>query len=295
MRHKNTGSIPLNLLRTAVMVILLVIVAACSAGPGTQVPLPTQDPANAGLVARVNGVGIGEAAFLRELERRRLNSNAASDEALQAEVLETLIRQELINQGAPTINITVTDTDVQTEYDNLRSLSPSDAAWSDFLATNHYTEAEMFAAQRDVVITQRVQMTLMEDYLGEIEQVNARHIVVRSREEAERVLERLNAGEGFSALAAEYSLDTTTRATGGNLGWFARNELFYPNLEEIAFQLEVGQVAGPIATSLGYHVIQTLDKAVRPIEPERLPMLSESIFGSWMDEQYRNASIERYR
>jgi foldase protein PrsA len=284
----------LNWLRAAVMVILVSIMAACSAGSATEV-VPTQDPANAGLVARVNGVGISETTYLRELERRRLNSNAASDEALQAEILETLVRQELINQGAPGINVNVTDTDVQTEYDNLRSLSPSDAAWSDFLATNHYTEAEMFAAQRDVVITQRVQMNLMEDYLGEIEQVNARHIVVRSREEAEHVLERLNAGEGFAALAAEYSLDTTTRELGGNLGWFARNELFYANLEEIAFQLEIGQVAGPIATSLGYHVIQTLDKGVRPIEPERLPMLSESIFGNWLDEQYRNATIERYR
>ena len=286
---------PLNRLRAAVMLIVVIILAACSAGAGSQIPTPTQDPANAGLVARVNGVGITEAAYLRELERRRVNSNAASDEALEAEVLETLIRQELINQGAPSLNVVVTDADVQTEYDNLRSLSPSDAAWIDFLETNHYTEAEMFAAQRDVVITQRVQMTLIEDYLGEVEQVNARHIVVHTREEAEQVLERLNAGEDFAALAAEYSLDTTTRENGGNLGWFARKELFYPNLEDIAFQLEIGQVAGPIATSLGYHVIQTLDKAVRPIEPERLPMLSESIFGSWLDEQYRNATIERYR
>jgi parvulin-like peptidyl-prolyl isomerase len=277
------------------MLTVLVVLGACSSAASPTSVVATPDPANAGLVARVNGVGITEASYLRELERRQANSNAASAEALQAEVLETLIRQALINHGAVAINVTVTEADVQIEYDNLRSLSPSDAAWAEFLATNNYTEAEMLAAQRDVLMTQRVQLALVAAYLGAVEQVNARHIVVHTREEAEQVLERLNAGEGFEPLAAEYSLDTTTRATGGNLGWFARNELFYPSLEEIAFQLEVGQIAGPIATSLGYHVIQTLDKAVRPIEPERLPMLSESTFGNWLDEQYRQATIERYR
>jgi parvulin-like peptidyl-prolyl isomerase len=289
----------LRLLRMAAVLTLMMLMTACSASNNgnnvNSMNAPTQDPANAGLVARVNGVGISEQVYQRELARRQASSNAASVEALQAEVLETLIRQELINQNAASLGVTVTDDDVQTEYNNLRSLSPSDATWQAFLATNNYTEDEMKSAQRDVLMTQRVQMALMADYMGEIEQINARHIVVRTREEAEDILERLNSGEGFASLAAQHSLDMTTRDIGGNLGWFARNELFYPNLEEIAFSLTIGDVAGPIATTLGYHVIQTLDRAVRPIEPERLPMLSESTFGNWLSEQYAKSTVERYR
>lgn len=285
-------------LRFAAMMGLIGLLAACSAAQGAgieEVARPTMDPANAGLVARVNGVGVPEALFLRELERRSADTNAVSDDALEREVLETFIRQELIKQGAPSLGVVVTDDDVQTEYDNLRSLSPSDEDWAAFLETNRYTAEEMFAAQRDALTTQRVQSVLMSAYLGNVEQVNARHIVVPTRDEAESILERLQNGEGFATLAAELSLDSTTRDIGGNLGWFAHSELFYSNLEDIAFQLEPGQIAGPIATSLGYHVLETLDKAERPVEPERLPMLSESIFNHWLDEQYRLAVIERYR
>lgn len=285
----------MGLLRAGVLLILMMVLVACSATP----PAVTQakcspDAEHAGVVARVNGVDIPEATYLRELERRRGNSNIASEEALCAEVLETLIRQELINQGAASVGVNVTDANVDIEYQSLRDFSNSEEEWAQFLATNNYTDEEMRAAQRDVLTTQGVQTALLSPYLGEIEQVNARHIVVQTRAEAEDILDRLSAGEGFASLAAAHSRDTTTAEIGGNLGWFARNELFYSNLEDIAFQLEIGEVAGPIATSLGYHVIQTMDKASRPIEPERLPMLSESVFGSWLDEQYRNAVIERY-
>ena len=283
----------MGLLRFVVLMILPVALVACSSTPPPQ-QQSTQDPANAGLVARVNGVGITETDYLRELQRRQGNTNIASEEALRAEVLETMIRQELINQGAPGIGVNVTDEDVEAEYQNLRNFSDSEEDWQEFLETNDYTPDEMREAQRDVLTTQGVQTSLLAPYLGDVEQVSARHIVVRTRAEAEQILDRLNAGEGFATLAAEISLDTTTREIGGNLGWFARNELFYKNLEDIAFQIEIGEVAGPISTSLGYHVIQTLDKAVRPIEVERLPMLSESIFGAWLDEQYRNSVIERY-
>ena len=254
----------------------------------------TTDPANAGLVARVNGIGITQAAYERSLTRLLTNTTAANRGALERQVLETLIEQELINQAAPALGVNITDENVQAEMTNLRSIATNDAEWQQYLTLNGYTEEEMVAAQRDLLVTQGVRDALMRDYTGSVAQVNARHIVVRTREEADTILNRLAAGEGFATLAAEFSIDSTTRETGGNLDWFARNELFYSNLEEIAFSLENGQIAGPIATSLGYHIIQTLDKQERPIETGRMPMLSENIFNNWLDSLYRNASIERY-
>lgn len=252
------------------------------------------DPANQGLVARVNGVGIAQAAYDRALARLLTNSNAADRSALERQVLDTLIEQELINQAAPTLGVVITDENVQAELANLQSIAGNAEQWQQYLTLNGYTEQEMAAAQRDLLVTQGVRDALMSGYSGAVEQVNARHIVVRTQEEAETVMNRLEAGEGFATLAAEYSIDSTTRETGGNLDWFARSELFYANLEEIAFTLEIGQIAGPIATGLGYHVIQTLDKQQRPIEPERIPMLSENIFNNWLDSLYRSATIERY-
>lgn len=281
--------------RIVILISLGLIIVACSSQDdgtsGQNAAVATIDSANDGLVARVNGVGISQTDYNRALERRS-SANVADPNALQRQVLDELIEQELINQNAPNLGINITDADIQAEIDAQREIAGSDAAWQNSLAQNNYTEEDWTAAQYDVLVTLGVRNHLLSPYFGEIEQVNARHIVVRQREEAELILSRLNNGEGFATLAAEFSMDVTTRETGGNLGWFARNELFYTNLEDIAFNLEIGQIAGPIATSLGYHIIQTMDKATRPVEPERLPTLSENIFNTWLDEQYRNATIE---
>lgn len=280
--------------RIAIIISLALIVVACSSQEGTSgenAAATPIDPANAGLVARVNGVGISLTDYNRALERRS-SANVADPNALKRQILDELIEQELINQNAPNLGINITNVDIQAEIDAQREIAGSDTAWQNSLAQNNYTEEDWTAAQYDVLVTLGVRNYLLSPYFGEIEQVNARHIVVRQREEAELVLSRLNNGEGFATLAAEFSIDVTTRETGGNLGWFARNELFYSNLEDIAFSLELGQIAGPITTSLGYHIIQTMDKAIRPVEVERLPTLSESIFNTWLDEQYRNANIE---
>ncbi len=245
-------------------------------------------------VATVNGVPITRASYDRALSRAQAISSVADQAALRRQVLETLIEQELIAQAAPELGVTVTDEDVQAEMEALRELTESDEEWQAFLELNGYTEAEMFAAQRDLLITQRVRDVLMEPFSGEVLQVNARHIVVRTEAEAQEVLDRLEAGEGFATLAAEYSIDSTTREFGGNLGWFARDELLQPELENVAFELEVGQMAGPIQTSLGYHILQTMDREERPVEPERLSVLAESVFNNWLEGLRGNANIQRF-
>ena len=144
-----------------------------------------------------------------------------------------------------------------------------------------------------MLVTLGIRNVLIEPYLGEIEQVNARHILVRNEDLANEVLDRLETGEGFATLAAEYSLDVTTAEVGGNLGWVARNELYYSSLETRIFDLEIGSISY-VSTALGYHVVQTMAREVREVELERLPVLSENVFNNWLDTQYRNASIERY-
>lgn len=298
MQYFPEGALSLSKLRFAAICFVALMIAACSAPSdssntsGTPVT-SNNDPANQGLVARVNAVEITQAAFDTAYARRTINSNAASDAALAQQVLNELIEQELINQNAGSVGITITDADIEAEITAQQEIAGSEAAWIDSLAANNYTREDWFNAQRDVLITLGVRNTLLEPYLGAIEQVNARHILVRTEQEANEVLDRLEAGEGFATLAAEYSLDVTTADVGGNLGWFARNELYYPSLENRAFDLEIGSISY-VSTALGYHVIQTMAREVREIEFERLPILSENIFNSWLDTQYRNASIEIY-
>lgn len=300
--------ISLFVLRSLILMSLMLCLVACGANPTPLVDaqivdpniLPTSaiqivaratfDPANANLVARVNGVPISREQFDKALSRS-FNPNVADSSALERQVLENLIQQVLIEQAAPSLGISVTDADVEAEMVQLKSLVTD---WNAYLNQNGFTEADMLAAQREQLLTRAVLNALVRPYLGDIEQVNARHILVQDLPTAEEVLRRLQAGEDFAALAAQYSIDSTSKERGGSLGWFTRNELFQTNLEDIAFTLNAGQMAGPIQTDLGYHIIQVMEKAARPIEAERLPMLQETVYYRWLEEQEANANIERY-
>lgn len=265
--------------RIAIMISFMFIAVACTS--------------QSNAVASVNGVDISRDEYDRALERRS-TANVADEETLKHLVLEELIEQELIIQGAPTLGINIADADVQAEIDAQIDIAGSKEAWEGLLAQNSYSENEWRDAQYDALVTTAVRNQLLEPYFGEVEQVHARHIVVGTRDDALAVLERLQNGEDFVTLTREVSIYESVRDTDGNLGWFARNELFQPNLETHAFNLEPQQMGGPIATNLGYHIIQILEKDFRPVEPERLPTLSENIFNAWLEQLRQNASIERY-
>lgn len=272
--------------------------------PPTQAPPPTIAPASlptsdsAGgepLVAKVNGQPITLAEFERAVTRREQEvSDAASPAALQADVLDQLIEQALIQQGAAAQNITITDDQVQAELQTNIELAGSQSAWDQWLTTNLYTADEFLTTLRATLITNRVRDQLTSDLEGNIRQVHARHILVRTQDEAQAVYNRLNAGEDFAAVAAEISLDETTKQIGGDLGWFTPEELLVPELSQAAFALQPGEISQPIGTELGYHIIQTIEFAERPVDPDRRVYIAQARFENWLRPLYESAVIERY-
>lgn len=248
------------------------------------------------LVAQVNGEGITQPEFDRALARIEQQSLVAADpQALAASVLDMLIEQKLIEQAAAEQQINVTDAEVEAEYQANRALVENEADWQQWLADNLYTEAEFRESLRATLIAGRVRDSITADLPENVPQVRARHILVPSLDEANEVLERLRNGEDFAALAAELSQDVTTRDQGGDLGWFIDGELLEPALSTVAFSIEPGQIAGPVSTRLGYHIVQTLEKAERPLDPERQPLLAQITFERWLDGQQYNSIIERYQ
>lgn len=78
-----------------------------------------------------------------------------------------------------------------------------------------------------------------------------------ARERAERVVEEIEGGRDFTAVARQFSDDASTREQGGDLGWFSRGRMVAP-FEDAAFSAEIGELVGPIETPFGYHVLQVL-------------------------------------
>ena len=84
---------------------------------------------------------------------------------------------------------------------------------------------------------------------------SASHILVKSEEEAKRILEEIKGGKAFSAAAKEYSTCPSS-SRGGSLGNFGQGDMV-PPFDKAVFTGPVGVVQGPVATQFGFHLIQT--------------------------------------
>lgn len=118
------------------------------------------------------------------------------------------------------------------------------------------------------------------------EQVHARHILVktegRTDAEAQKILEgaraRLAKGEDFGTVARELSEEPAAKTSGGDLGFFSREQMV-PPFSEAAFGAQPDTLVGPIKTEFGWHLIQVLEKrpaGTQPFEQVK-PMIAQRL------------------
>ncbi|MBI5427583.1 MAG: peptidylprolyl isomerase [Nitrospinae bacterium] len=86
-----------------------------------------------------------------------------------------------------------------------------------------------------------------------IKKIQARHILVATRELAEDLKKKIDEGEEFSKLAERYS-ECPSKKRGGDLGWFGKGAMVRP-FEVAAFSAREGEVVGPVKTEFGWHLI----------------------------------------
>lgn len=84
----------------------------------------------------------------------------------------------------------------------------------------------------------------------------ARHILVKTQEEAENIKQQLAKGADFAQLAKKYSLCPSAKK-GGDLGEFSPGQMVKA-FDNVVFKLPVRKIHGPIKTKFGFHLIQTL-------------------------------------
>ncbi|MBM3531003.1 MAG: peptidylprolyl isomerase [Alphaproteobacteria bacterium] len=94
-------------------------------------------------------------------------------------------------------------------------------------------------------------------------EVRARHILVATEAEAKAVLAELKKGTDFAELAKLKSKDPGAAAEGGDLGYFAKDQMV-PEFADAAFKLEKGQLSEPVKSQFGWHVIRVEDKRKKP-------------------------------
>jgi len=132
------------------------------------------------------------------------------------------------------------------------------------------------------------------------DQVNAKHILVKTEDEAKAVIADLQKGGDFAAIAKEKSNDPGTKATGGDLGWFTKEEMV-PEFADAAFKLQKGQYTEtPVKTQFGYHVIMLVDRRTAPpptmeeARPQVAALLQRELLDQKVKELHTGAKIETF-
>jgi peptidyl-prolyl cis-trans isomerase D len=108
------------------------------------------------------------------------------------------------------------------------------------------------------------------------EQVRASHILLKTegqdeaavRARAESLLKQTRSGADFAALARQHSQDEGSAEQGGDLDYFGRGRMV-KEFEDVAFELEPGQISDIVRSQFGFHIIKVVDKkpaVTRPLD-----------------------------
>ncbi len=162
-------------------------------------------------------------------------------------------------------------TNVGEYYDTVRS----NTGLSSDAVDRYFELLALRKAVRDAVTEDNPDLTL---------QVNVRHILVATEEEAQDVLAALEAGESFADLARSISTDTGSGAQGGELGWSPITNYVKPFADAVR-DAEIGAIVGPVQSEFGYHIVQVRAREEREAEEGELDSAKDRVFENWLEEQ----------
>jgi peptidyl-prolyl cis-trans isomerase SurA len=129
-----------------------------------------------------------------------------------------------------------------------------------------------------------------------VTQTHPRHILLRpggqlsqasARAQLAEYKRQIEAGKAdFAKLAREHSQDASG-PDGGDLGWVSPG-MFVPEFEEVMNKLQLGQIADPMISRFGVHLIQVLERREAPIsERELRDMTRNQLREKKFDETYQ--------
>lgn len=197
---------------------------------------------------------------------------------LRKQVIDKLVDESVIRQWANKEGINVTNSDIDAAYAKIVQDRGSENDVRTVLSQLYnLSETEFKRLIPDLLYREKIEQILLE-------RVRVKHILLSTESLASKIRGEVDL-DNFDEKAKQYSEDRTTRDAGGDLGYFdrAKAEKLAPELAKAFFELQPGQISGPIKTQYGYHLVYVTERTGKEAKS----------FEQWLNEKRELTKIRR--
>lgn len=306
--------------------LTIVVLAAFLAGCGMVRVNPEVD--NNTVVAKVSGEEVKKEEFKKVFEvfKKQYEQQFGAEvwdqeiegrkfgEVAKEKLLDMLVDEKIQMKKAVELGISATEDEVNSEVEKAKKYFDTEEKFNEYLKGQNM-DLEYFkqSVKKELIInkltdklTTNVAVTdeevkvYYDTHQSEFLSVKASHVLLDTKEEAEKILARAKAGENFAELAKQNSKDPSAKENSGDLGYFGHGDMVEP-FEKAAFALKPGEISEVVQTDFGFHVIKVedskLDKFEDVKEQLKASMLSDkksSEYEKFLEEMRKSANIETF-
>ncbi len=278
-----------------VTVLLVALAAGCGGDDKPDVPRNAVAAVEDDAITRAEFDGLLLQARCRFEKQRRPFPKAGTPEyqSLRDSVVQFLVQRAQLARKAEELEVTPTDEQVRGRLGQIKKqyFGGNERRYRAGLAAQCLNETQALTTVKDGLTSEALTKKVTEDvkvtdadikayYEKNKQQYGApasrdvRHILVKKKATADRLYAQLRRGASFAQLARRFSQDPGSKSTGGRLT-VAKGQTV-PPFDRVAFSLKRNELARPVKTQYGYHIIQALTP-VRPAKTTPLSQVKENI------------------
>jgi parvulin-like peptidyl-prolyl isomerase len=196
-------------------------------------------------------------------------------QTLRNQIVQYLVQREQFEQEAEELGIEVNDEQVDARMEQIvkQYFAGDRKKYEQQLAEQGMSDAQVLGEVRAQLVSEKIftevagDVKVTDDEVEEYYEKNkaqysqpesreVRHILVKTKAEADNIYAQLQDGADFDALAKQHSEDPGSKETGGKLT-ISKGQTVAP-FDQAAFLLETNALSKPVKTEFGYHIIQPL-------------------------------------
>lgn len=285
----------MKIFRLALLLCALVAVGLAGCGGDEEVPADAVAVVDGQQIARSDYEALISQAKKSYKNQKREFPAAGSQEfqTLRNQAVQFLVQREQFEQEASDMDVDVTDKQIDARLEQIQKqyFGGDKKKYEKQLKEQGLSEKQVRNDIRAQIISEKIFEQVTKDVkvtdadiaayyeknkaqYSQPESRDVRHILVKTKKQADELYTQLQGGADFAALAKKYSEDTGSKANGGKLT-ISKGQTVAP-FDKIAFQLKKNEISKPVKTEFGYHIIQPLsDQKAAKVTP--LKDVKESI------------------